>query len=84
MAIAKDIVRSAGGHPLKTLDTHLLTIVLGLVLLLMGGIWALQGLGLMRGSVMTGQSLWLVLGVLAALVGVGLVVWSLRARPSKA
>lgn len=63
---------------------HWLTLILGLLLVLMGSVWALQGLGLVRGSVMTGQSVWLLLGTLAAFVGVGLVVWSLRTRPNKA
>jgi len=60
------------------------TLILGFVLLLMGSIWALQGLGLLRGSVMTGQSLWLVIGALAALVGLVLVIWSIKQRPNKA
>jgi hypothetical protein len=61
---------------------HRMTLILGLLLLLMGTIWALQGLGLVRGSVMTGQSLWLVIGAIAALIGLGLVYWSLRIRPN--
>jgi hypothetical protein len=58
-------------------------LLLGLLLVLMGTIWALQGLGLVRGSVMTGQGLWLVVGALVALVGLGLVYWGLRMRPKK-
>ena len=59
------------------------TLIAGLLLLLLGIIWALQGLGLLRGSVMTGQSLWLAIGTVAALIGVGLIYWSLRTRPQK-
>jgi hypothetical protein len=69
---------------LRPAGSHRLTLIAGLVLLLLGSIWALQGLGLLRGSVMTGQNLWLVIGAIVALVGVGLVYMSLRARPNKA
>lgn len=63
---------------------HWLTLIAGLALLLLGAIWVLQGLGLLRGSVMTGQNLWLVLGAIVALVGLGLVYRSLTTRPNKA
>jgi hypothetical protein len=57
-----------------------LALIAGLLFLLLGTIWVLQGLGLIRGSMMTGQSLWLVVGVITGLVGLGLVYWSLRPR----
>lgn len=43
--------------------------ILGLVLLLIGGLWILQGSGVLAGSAMSGQSQWLYIGIVVALVG---------------
>jgi hypothetical protein len=51
------------------------------LLFLMGSTFALQGAGVLPGSAMTGQTFWLVVGVLLLLVGIGLVVAGLRMRP---
>ena len=40
---------------------YVLLIVGGLVIL-MGGVWLLQGLGILPGSFMTGQTFWAVMG----------------------
>ena len=58
------------------------SLVLGLVGLLVGGIWILQGAGVIAGSFMTGQRLWLVIGIAVAVVGIALVVGGLR-RPAR-
>lgn len=55
-------------------------IVVGLVALAAGGIWAGQGLNLIPGSFMTGDRTWLYVGVVVAVVGVILLVLGLR-RP---
>jgi len=47
-----------------------LLIVAGAVLTVAGVIFALQGFGVLGGSVMSGSSLWAVLGPIIALVGV--------------
>ena len=47
-------------------------LVPGVILVLLGLLWFLQGIGLVRGSFMTGQILWLVVGVVVALAGLGL------------
>jgi hypothetical protein len=44
-------------------------LVSGVILLLLGALWALQGTGLLAGSVMSGQTLWIWIGALVALVG---------------
>ncbi len=44
--------------------------LLGVILLLVGVVWALQGLNYIGGSFMTGQTSWLVIGVIAAIAGV--------------
>lgn len=44
-------------------------LIVGVVLLLLGLLWALQGAGLVGGSFMTGQRMWLVIGIVVAVVG---------------
>jgi len=56
-------------------------LIVGVLLFLMGSTFALQGAGVLPGSAMTGQTVWLVVGVLLLLVGIGLVVAGLRMRP---
>ena len=46
--------------------------IIGVVLVLVGGLWTLQGLSLVGGSFMTGSAPWLVIGV---------VPWSSQASP---
>ncbi len=55
-----------------------LTVVLGVVLVLMGLVWTLQGLGYVGGSPMSGVTFWAVVGPLLALAGVALVVRGAR------
>jgi hypothetical protein len=55
-------------------------IVVGVLLIVVGGLWFGQGMGWVGGSVMTGQTFWAVVGPIVALVGVGLAVTGLRAR----
>jgi hypothetical protein len=43
--------------------------VIGIMLLAVGGIWFLQGIGVLPGSFMTGQTKWAVIGAIT--VGVG-------------
>ena len=57
-----------------------LSVVVGVVLVLAGVTFGLQGLGVLGGSAMSGQNAWAVLGPLIALVGVVLVVGGLRGR----
>ena len=57
-------------------------IVLGLVLITLGGIWALQGGGAWQGSPMSGQSFWLLAGLVAMAAGIVLlIVGALPRRP---
>lgn len=41
----------------------------GLILVMLGVVWTLQGLGIVGGSVMSGVTLWAVIGPAVALVG---------------
>jgi hypothetical protein len=53
-------------------------VVLGVVLVVVGGVWALQGLGYLAGSPMTGVAAWAIIGPLVAGLGVALVVVGAR------
>jgi hypothetical protein len=55
-------------------------ILLGLVLITIGGIWSLQGGGAWQGASMSGQALWLLLGLAAMIGGVLLIVLGSRPR----
>lgn len=58
------------------------SLVLGVIGLLVGAIWILQGVGLLAGSFMTGQRLWLVIGIVVAAIGLALTYRGLR-RPAR-
>ncbi len=53
-------------------------VIAGVVLVLLGILWTLQGLGRVGGSVMSGVTFWAVVGPVVALVGLGLAVAGLR------
>ncbi len=53
--------------------------ILGVLMVLMGGIWFLQGINVLPGSFMTGELRWAVYGGILAAVGVGLL-WRARRR----
>jgi hypothetical protein len=44
--------------------------VVGIVLMLVGTIWFLQGINVLPGSFMTGQMQWAVFGAIALVIGV--------------
>ena len=48
--------------------------VVGALLIAVGAVWTLQGLGYLPGSVMTGVTLWAIIGPIVALAGLLLVV----------
>jgi hypothetical protein len=52
--------------------------ILGAVLVLSGGIWTLQGLNLLPGSFMTGQTQWAVYGMISIAIGAGLLAYTAR------
>jgi len=57
-----------------------LRVGLGVLLVLVGLVWTLQGLGYLAGSAMTGVTLWAVIGPIVAILGVLLVARAVRAR----
>ncbi|HEV2450872.1 MAG TPA: hypothetical protein VGS62_02965 [Streptosporangiaceae bacterium] len=52
----------------------------GALVTVAGVVFAFQGLGYLKGSVMTGTTLWAILGPLIAVAGLSMVVAGLRAR----
>lgn len=52
-------------------------LIVGVLMCVVGGVWFLQGIGVLKGSFMTGQGLWTLIGVI--LLGYGLRM-ILRAR----
>jgi hypothetical protein len=54
--------------------------VLGVLLLLIGGVWFLQGINILPGSFMTGQTKWAVYGGLLLIAGIGLLITANRSR----
>jgi uncharacterized membrane protein YdbT with pleckstrin-like domain len=55
-------------------------ITVGVIALIVGGVFAGQGLNLIPGSFMTGSRMWLAVGLIVAIVGIILIVLGLR-RP---
>jgi hypothetical protein len=54
--------------------------VLGVLFLLAGCVWILQGINILPGSFMTGQTKWAIYGCILAVVGVGLLISANRRR----
>jgi len=55
-------------------------IAVGAVLILVGAVWFLQGVDVLGGSGMSGETLWAVVGPIVVLVGIGALVVGLRSR----
>jgi hypothetical protein len=55
-------------------------IVVGVLMVLTGAVWTLQGLNVLGGSAMSGVSLWAAIGPVVAIVGAYLAVRGLRRR----
>jgi hypothetical protein len=49
--------------------------ILGVLLILVGAIWFTQGIGVLKGSFMSGQGIWTVIGLLCVFVGLLLLVF---------
>ena len=62
-------------------------IAIGLIAVIIGGVFAGQGMNLIPGSFMTGNRMWFSIGLIVAGIGIILVVLGLRrpktGRPSK-
>jgi hypothetical protein len=54
--------------------------VAGILCLLAGCIWSLQGINILPGSFMTGQTKWAIYGVVMVIAGIGLLIAAKRRR----
>jgi hypothetical protein len=63
-----------------TRPARTISIVLGVIALLLGGLWVGQGLGFIPGSSMTGDKMWFWIGLVVVLVGIVLIVVGVRRR----
>ncbi|GGM88656.1 MULTISPECIES: hypothetical protein [Terrabacter] len=61
--------------------THPVRVIVGVLLVLVGVLWLLQGLGYVGGSVMSGVTLWAIIGPVVAVAGVALALSGTRRRP---
>jgi len=54
--------------------------ILGVLLILVGIVWILQGINILLGSFMSGQPLYAALGIVVAIIGIFLLVFANRRR----
>jgi len=63
--------------PAFNIVMRILSTLIGVVMILMGTVWMLQGLNLaFRVGFMVGDYHWTIYGALLALLGIGEVIWS--------
>jgi len=51
---------------------------LGIILVIFGGIWILQGFSILPGSFMYGQTRWSVIGGITVIIGIALLIAAKR------
>jgi hypothetical protein len=56
--------------------TFVVTLAIGLIVAFFGLIWALQGFGVLGGSVMSNTTTWSIAGPITALIGIVVAVFS--------
>jgi hypothetical protein len=52
-------------------------LIVGVLLCVVGGVWFLQGIGVLEGSFMSGQGFWTVVGVILLVAGLRMI-WRAR------
>src|ERR1700737_2661359 len=62
--------------------TRWLKCLFGLIFVVLGAVWTLQGLNVVQGSFMSGQTIFVAIGVVLALLGLWLL-WSFRQSGGK-
>ncbi len=48
-------------------------LIVGVLAILVGAVWTLQGLDVLKGSSMSGGTMWTIIGIILAVVGLALV-----------
>ncbi len=74
-----DVIKGRLGKMNSSLG-RIALIIVGVIAIVIGGVFAGQGLNLIPGSFMTGNRMWLSIGLVIAVVGIILLVLGLR-RP---
>jgi hypothetical protein len=59
---------------------RIVLMVAGVLCLFVGCVWVLQGINILPGSFMTGQTKWAVCGGIVLLIGIGLLIAASRRR----
>ena len=54
--------------------------IAGTLLIITGGVWLLQGINILPGSFMTGQTKWAIYGAVSLVLGIGLLLVGNRSR----
>ena len=62
---------------------RLLFLILGVLLVLLGGLWILQGTSVLRQGFMAGEMRWTYIGIAVAAAGIVLVVLGSTRRPRR-
>ena len=57
--------------------------IVSVILILLGGVWILQGVNILPGSFMTGHIQWAIYGAILVVLGIALFLW-VRRRGGKA
>ena len=57
---------------------RILLTIIGLLLVLAGCVWFLQGINVIPGSFMTGQTKWTIYGALTLIIGVVVLIFARR------
>lgn len=58
----------------------LLLNITGIILILAGGMFFLQGINVLPGSYMTGDPRWAIIGGLMVVIALGLLIWVIRRK----
>jgi hypothetical protein len=81
--VAREAGRSAGLVRPLILVTRVLLVGAGLVITVVGVVFALQGVGVIGGSFMSGTTTWAIAGPVIAVAGLVLVIVGLHRRPGR-
>ena len=54
--------------------------IIGVLLILAGGVWFLQGISVLPGSIMSGQTQWVINGGIVIVIGAGLLWFANRRK----
>jgi hypothetical protein len=54
--------------------------IVAVIALLLGGLWILQGSNIIGGSVMSGVTMWLYIGIVLVIAAIGVLWWANHRR----